>query len=192
MKKNFFNTSELSFTTKKAFLETHPLEDKNVNSLKKIKEYWNASDTVPGFKEKVLSDESLILNNGYIQLSKQVSNKHFKRVRTLVDPYLVRKMKLKSKKLAITINDTPILIPNGDSSHAFYDTRVVVIPKDVIISPHLLSAYIVVEGKIKAFDEDNKCFIELEGHYEIMFGYSFVIFNEIYSNEEFQKLIEVK
>lgn len=180
MKGTFNNNDKLPILLKTALYQKHKLETYDTKTI--IQNYWSKARSVSQFKKAILKDERLKLNKGYALLSKERGTKHFYEFRISNSKYFKKKIITPNRCLKISINDAPMLIPNGNNGDNFPITRIAIIPEDIPFNPYMLSAYITAEGNIKVYDEKENIVHQLTGRYEIMFGYSIVAFNKIASS----------
>lgn len=180
MKRTFNNNDKLPLKLKTALHQKHKSETYDTKTI--IQQYWEKARSVPQFKKAILKDERLKLNKGYALLSKERGTKHFYEFRISNSKYFKSKIITPKRCLYITINNAPMMIPNGNNGDNFPITRIAVIPEEIAFNPYMLSAYITAEGDIKVYDEKGNIAHQLIGRYEIMFGYSIVVFNKIASS----------
>lgn len=180
MKGKFNNNDKLPLGLKNALHQKHKLETCDTKTI--IQNYWSKARSVPQFKKAILKDDRLKLNKGYALISKERGTKHFYEFRISNSKYFKSKIITPKRCLYITINDVPMMIPNGNNGDNFPITRIAVIPEEIAFNPYMLSAFITAEGDINVFDQNGNIAHHLIGRYEIMFGYSIVAFNKIASS----------
>ena len=177
MKGKFNTDDKLPRELKNALYHKHKLETHDTRAI--IQDYWSKAKTVSQFKNFILKDERLKLNKGYAMISKERGTRHFYEFGISNSKYFKQKIITPTRCLNISINDAPMLIPNGSNGDNFQVTRIAIIPEDVPFNSYMLSTFITVEGDIKIYDEKGNIAFHLIGRYEIMFGFSIIAFNKI-------------
>lgn len=176
MKQSLLEAKELPYGIRQAFQYT--MVGEKENSFVLAKKHWKESQSVEEFEERILTDERMIYNRGFAVLSKLNKPKHFKRLRTMIDPFMSGKYDTPKGVMKLEINDAPVLIPNGGNGSNSMVTRLAIIPETVLWNSNMLPSYITVIGRIKVYDQDESIIANLDyGRYEISHGYSFVIIN---------------
>ena len=128
---------------------------------------------------KQAAESTSLDDKNLIWISKERGTRHFYEFRISNSKYFKQKIITPTRCLNISINDAPMLIPNGSNGDNFQVTRIAIIPEDVPFNSYMLSTFITVEGDIKIYDEKGNIAFHLIGRYEIMFGFSIIAFNKI-------------
>lgn len=81
------------------------------DKVNRVLQYWNESNTIEEFKQKVLSDNDLKMTQGYAEVSKE-SKEHWYRVREMLGKR-VFKTESDAGSVKIGTENLNVLIPNG-------------------------------------------------------------------------------
>lgn len=177
MKETLLETTELKHRIRKAFQYT--LKGEKENSYEIAKKIWREVNSVEEFYDKILSDERMIYNRGFAIVSRLNKRKHFKRIRNMVDPYMIGKIDTPKGVLQIKLNDADMLWPNGTSGSDSIITRLAIIPDNVLWNSFMLPTFITVNGHIEVYDNKENVIASINGRCEISYGFSFIIINKL-------------
>lgn len=180
MNKKFNEKNKMDSYLKMSLIKQCPgVPDDNTQ---RIHRYWKEAENYKEFKSKILNDSELQYNRGYAILSKRMSGTHFQRLRSQMDPYIIKKIPTKKGYLKIFLNGKPIYLPNNSDMQNFTDTRLCFANKDDLININMFHGYMVVEGEIGVIYQ-NDVLMMCNGKFQILWGYSFIMVKEIHDDE---------